>query len=84
MKRRPLVLFFKIFSRNRLLNILVKKSFKEAVSRDDTDKYFKDLINMMYNVRTGCSTEDKSKPKCPESTSSAFEQPRYPDPQGKI
>jgi len=31
--------------------------------------------------RTGCSTEDKSKPKCPESTSSAFEQPRYPDPQ---
>jgi hypothetical protein len=84
MKRRPLVLFFKIFSRNRLLNILVKKSFKEAVSRDDTDKYFKDLINMMYNVRTGCSTEDKSKPKCPESTSSAFEQSRYPDPQGKI
>lgn len=31
--------------------------------------------------RQGCSTEDKSKPKCPKGASSPFEQPRYPDPE---
>lgn len=31
--------------------------------------------------RQGCSTEDKTKPKCPKGASSPFEQPRYPDPE---